>query len=152
MDLPRFATADQRKQHTQRLRDELLRLWDGSNGDLMDRYLSDYDARAEPRPEMSLPWSATDHVLPPADSTIVRFTPPRGAQMNWSDSGETVSLSANGQVWQFAAAAAPILDLLARQRVCSIADICSATPDLSRDTVRAFLGEILLDGLVVVAS
>jgi hypothetical protein len=74
-DLPRLASADERAAHLGRLRDELLATW---HPQLLDRYLREEDVNAASRrPSVSLPWSATDAVLPSDREAVVRLAAPR---------------------------------------------------------------------------
>jgi ribosomal protein L16 Arg81 hydroxylase len=60
-DLPCLSTAEERVRYSQELRAALL---DGLDADLVAQYLRESGPRVKPRPSFSLPWSATDELLP----------------------------------------------------------------------------------------
>jgi hypothetical protein len=147
-DLPRFASIEERAAHMKRLREELLTAW---NDELLENYFADLDQRAEPRARLSLPWSATAEILPPASDTLVRLSAPR--PLNFELAGEVVEFSSLKKRWRFAASAMPVLLLLEERRVCTISELCEAAAErVDEQTVRTFLGELLLHGLITVAE
>ncbi|HEX8140978.1 MAG TPA: cupin domain-containing protein [Pyrinomonadaceae bacterium] len=152
MDLPRFRTKEERALHLSRLRDELLAQW---GTDVLERFYDEFDARAQARPHLSLPWSAAPEILPPSDDARVRLTAPRHLDLRGGSErvGEdgVVEFSAQGKRWRFAAAALVILRPLATGRVYSISELCeAASGTLDERRVRAFLGELILEGLVAI--
>jgi DNA-binding IclR family transcriptional regulator len=55
--------------------------------------------------------------------------------------------------WRFAEAALPVLRALEGRRACTLAELCEAAGGrLSPETVRAFVSELALNGLVAVAD
>ena len=148
-DLPRLASPAERVAHTKRLAAELLAAWD--DGNLLERYFSELDALAEPRAQLSLPWSATAHVVPPGADARVRLLAPRPLDLKVADG--IVEFSCHKKRWRFAADALPLLRRLADARVCSIGELCAAAQGrLDERTVRAFLGELIGHGLVAVVK
>jgi hypothetical protein len=145
-DLPRFGTDTERAGHVARLREELLSAW---TDDLLGRYFDDLDRVAEPRGRLSLPWSATGQILPSNARTLVRLMSPRPLDLKLKDG--IVDFSCLKKHWRFAGGAMPILQLLEERRICSVAELCAASEgNLEEGTVRAFLGELLLHGLIAV--
>ena len=145
-DLPRYGDASERAAHIAELRRELLAELDN---DALDRYFKDLDATAEARPRICLPWSATPSVLPDAGETTVRLAAPR--PLNLRVENGVIEFSCLKKRWRFAADALQILRALAERRKCSVAELCEAAKDvLEEETVRAFLKELLLQGLLVV--
>lgn len=148
-DLPRFAGVAEQAAHIERLREELLAAC-GSD-DLLERYFADLDQRAEPRARLSLPWSATAALLPSASDALVQLVAPRPLDLKLE--AGTVEFSGLKKRWRFAAAALPVLRQLEERRVCSVRELCEAARgELDEQTVRTFLGELLLHGLIAVVT
>jgi hypothetical protein len=153
-DLPRFATRAEQAEHLARLRDELLAEWDA---DVLERFYEDCDVRAQARPHVSLPWSATPEILPPSKNARVRLIAPRGLDMDGEarerGADGVVEFSCLGKRWRFAAAALAVLRPLSTGRVYSVKELCEAAKrDLDERTVRAFLGELILHGLLAIVE
>jgi hypothetical protein len=106
---------------------------------------------AEPRARLSLPWSATNEVVPPGAHACVRLLVPRPLDLKIADG--VVEFSCHKKRWLFAADALPLLRLLADGRAPSVAELCAAAGErLDEETVRAFIGELLRHGLVAVVA
>jgi hypothetical protein len=154
MDLPRFASPEERATHVGRLREELLAEWGAG---LLDSYYSDSDTRSLARSHLSLPWSVTPEVLPPSgDALTLRLLAPRGLELETGRQQEegrdgVVEFSCQGKRWRFAADALLVLRPLAERGVCSVGELCEAAAHrLDEQTVRTFLGELILQGLVAI--
>ena len=141
-DLPRFAEPADRAERAAALREHLLGLM---GDDLLDRFLADRDAQAPAHPRPGLPWSATSELLPANDDVEVRLLAPRAVLTRDEN---TVTLAASGRRLVFAAAAAPVLDALARGTPRSMRSLADAAPELEQVTVRALLGELAREGLL----
>jgi ribosomal protein L16 Arg81 hydroxylase len=141
-DLPRFATAEQRRERAAALRAGLLRLLDD---DTVDRFLTDRDVQAPTHPRPGLPWSATADLLPADDNIEVRLLAPRAVLTR--EEGAVV-LAAGGRRLTFAEAAEPVLAALLPGLPRSISDLVGAVPSLDRGTVRSLLGELIEQGLI----
>ena len=157
-DLPRFSSTAVRAAHIERLGEELRGAWDAG---VLDRYLSEQDAQAEPRrAQLSLPWSAQATPLVTSETTTtttttarVRLVAPRPLDLKIEDG--VVEFCCHKKRWRFAADALPVLKQLAdaRRPAFSIAELCEAARDrLDEQTVRAFLGELLRHGLIAVVA
>jgi hypothetical protein len=147
-DLPRLEPEAERAAHAERLRAELAAAWDGS---LVERYLAEYDAQAMPRARPSLPWSVASEDLRDAPGALLRWTPPRPVELRAA--AGVVEFACNRRRWRFAEAALPVLDALARRRVCTAAELCEAAAGaLGEQTVRTFLRELLQHGLVSIVD
>ena len=149
-DLPRLASAPERAAHMNQLRAELLA---ELGEDALDRFYEDFDASAQPRPHLSLPWSAAPEILPPSNDARVRLTAPRRLELDSkarrSGADGVIEFSAQGKRWRFAAAAEVVLRPLLTGRDYSIEELCEAAKEtLDERTVRAFVGELILKGLV----
>jgi hypothetical protein len=150
MDLPRFASQGEREAHVERLRAALMEEW--SAPDLLERFFQEQDANASARPALSLPWSATPEGLAPAQDAIVRLTAPRPLDLKASarENGQ-LEFSCLGKRWRFAAEALLVLRPLNERRVCSVHELCEeAEGKLDEETVRVFLGELILHGLLAI--
>jgi hypothetical protein len=144
-DLPRFSSSAERRTHAERLREELLRAWDD---DLLERFLDEYDATAVPRARLSLPWSATAGSLPEGDASL-RFLAPR--PLHFKIEGGVVEFACIKRRWRFAEDALLVLRPLEERRVCAVSELCEAARGkIDERTVRMFLGELILHGLVAV--
>jgi hypothetical protein len=147
-DLPRFGSTQERAAHLNRLREELLSAW---SDDLLERYFADLDQKAEARARPSLPWAAMTDALPSSKDALVRLAAPRPLDFKIEDG--VVEFSTLKQRWRFAADALPILRLLDEQRLCTIEELCTASAGkLDKQTVRMFLRELLLHGLIALVK
>lgn len=143
-DLPQFAGVEQQAAYIRQLGDLFVSEW---QTDLMETYLADLDAKARPRPRLSLPWSAAG-VLPPEDAPFrVKWNGARPPALDIG-AGE-VLLTARGRRWKFAAAAKPVLELLTSGEVYTVASLSGT---LAPETLRAFLRELLVSGLIAVVD
>lgn len=149
-DLPRLSSSAERDARMERLRGELLDQW---SDDLLESYLNDCDAMAQPRARLSLPWSATPEVLPASDDALLRLTAPRPLDLQIGSPPGVIEFACNGKRWRFAQEAAIILRPLALRRVCSVKELCEAAEGhLAEQTVRTFLRELILHGLLAIVS
>ena len=147
-DLPRLASGGDAAAHAARLRAGLLAAWDDG---LLERYLAEYDAQALPRARTSLPWAVSDDELPASAGAVVRWTPPRPVELKAADG--VVEFVCHRKRWRFAAPALAVLEPLVARRACSVGELCEAAAGrLDERTVRTFLRELLLHGLVVVEA
>ena len=149
-DLPRFASPEEQAAFLDRLRETFLHGW---RPDLLQLYWEDMDAKAEPRPRFSLPWSANQDVLPPAGFPFQlkwNATRPIGLKRNGNHEFE---IACHGRKWRFAEPARLILELLSEKNHCSADELYGAVSDrLDARTVRVFLGELVSSGLAVVLN
>jgi hypothetical protein len=147
-DLPRFAAEEERAAHVSRLREEFLNEWDDR---ALERFLEDFDAQAEPRAYAGLPWSATQDVLPDASGALVRLAAPRPLNLRVEDG--IVEFTARKKRWRLAEGALVVLRPLEERRICTVAELCEAARGkLDERTVRAFLRELIVHGLVVIVD
>jgi hypothetical protein len=140
-DIPHLYGHAAEEEFAERLRAVFLNEW---RPGLIREFLESTDAESRPRPRFALPWTATD-ALVPAEDFRVRWASSRVTPLALN--GE-VFLSANGRRWRFATAAAPVLHLLVSGRECGISELESAA-GLDPDTTRAFVRELVENGLVV---
>lgn len=147
-DLPRYASDGELQAHGERLREELLSVW---NDNLLERFLDEYD-EATPAPQvLSLPWSAMPEALPCDTKARVRFLAPR--PVKFKTEGGVVEFSCLNKRWRFAEDAALVLRPLIEQRVLSVRELCEAASGrLDEQRVRAFLSELVREGLVAVVD
>ncbi|MCA1594655.1 MAG: cupin domain-containing protein [Acidobacteria bacterium] len=147
-DLPRLASTAERAAHVERLREELLAAVAAAP---LESYLEEYDANAQPRARLSLPWSATPGVLPLSNRAVVCFTPPR--PLEFKIEAGVVEFSCLRKRWRFAEGALVVLRPLASRRVCSFRELFEAARGtLDEPTVRALIGELILHGLVAIVD
>jgi hypothetical protein len=148
-DLPRDASPSEQAAHVGRLRDELVSRFDSET---LIKFFREQDANAEPRPRLSLPHSATTRLTRPAADALVRLTAPR--PLDFRIDGDELSFSCNKKLWRFDARALPVLRHLDERRACRVAELCAAAAGggLGEGTVRAFVGELILHGLVAIVE
>ncbi|HEV7376278.1 MAG TPA: cupin domain-containing protein [Pyrinomonadaceae bacterium] len=147
-DLPRFSSASDQQAHMNQLRTELLTGWDES---LLKSYLDNYDAMAEPRPCVGLPWSVIDKSLIPSKDALVRLTAPR--PINYVVEDAVLKFSCNKKLWRVAAETHSIFHRLEDKCVCSVAELCaSVSGKIDEQAVCAFLGEMIFHGLIAVVE
>jgi hypothetical protein len=104
-----------------------------------------------PRARTSLPWAASGETLPGSPSTLLRWTPPRPLELKAA--GGVVEFACHRKRWRFAEAALAVLGPLEERRACTVAELCEAAAGrLDERTVRAFLRELLLHGLVAIVD
>ena len=144
-DLPQFSSADEQRAYL----DQIQKLVAGSwSSDLLGQYFADLDAKAQPRPRFSLPWTASPEVLPPDSvSFVLRWNGAR--RMNFHDKDGEVHFVAQGKRWRFAAAARPMLERLTAGATCSLGDLAELS---DAETARAFVAELVVNGLVAVVD
>ena len=146
-EIPRLVSPADRQAHADRLRAVMLDAW---GPDLVDRYLARCDATVRPRPRVGLPWVALPDTLPPSDDTVVRLFTPWPAVIRPTADG-AVELAVNERQWRFANAAEPLLRRLVSGEAVSVAELCTHVDgQLDRETVRAFLSSLIVDGLVAI--
>jgi hypothetical protein len=147
-DLPRFSSSTQRDRHLAQLRQELLAEWDR---DVLARYFARLDGTAEARPYAGLPWTVTPSALPTSPQAKLKLTAPRPLDLQVV--AGVIEFSCHSKRWRFASEALLILRPLAERRSCSVAELCEAAAGrLDEQTVRAFLRELILGGLVAVVE
>jgi ribosomal protein L16 Arg81 hydroxylase len=139
-DLPLFGAPADQSALVDRLRDLMVREW---NSDVMREYINDLDSKSQPRSRMNLPWSGMPDVLPAKDTTFqVRWAAARRPHLEHA--GSEIHIKANGRRWRFAEGALPVLERLATGESCPVEEFGDSA------TVRAFLRELVENGLIVV--
>lgn len=147
-DLPRLASAEEKRAHLECLRDEILAEW---NESLLDSYFDDYDAQAEPRAAVNLPLSVTAETFIPPDEALIKLVAPR--PLNFEIQDGVLEFRFNRKLWRFAGEAIAIFRSLENRNVCSVSELCEAAREkLDEQKVRAFLGELLFHGLATVVG
>ena len=147
-DLPRLSSPAARAAHMERLRQEFFDAWETG---ALESFYTELDALAEPRVEMSLPWSATTDAPAFAPETRVRLISPR--PLEWREEAGVVEFACHKKRWRFAADALLVLRPLEERRVCTMAELCAAArARLDEPTVRALVRELLINGLVTIVD
>lgn len=149
-DLPRLSSNVERAAHVARMREELLAEFDAL---ALERFYEEADAHADPRATPSLPWGATPQIIPQSNQALVRLVAPRPLKFEFDGASGAVEFSALKRRWRFANDALLVLRPLEERRVCTIAELCeSARGVLEEQTVRTFIRELSLHGLVSVSE
>jgi hypothetical protein len=142
-DLPLFGTPEEQLDYLKRLSDSFAGEW---SSNVMTQYLDALDAKARPRPKLSLPWTATPDALPPDSAPFtVRWNGARSVVLERE--GEEIHVIANGRRWRFAAAAGPMLERLTAAEPCSIAELSTIS-----DAARPFVRDLVINSLVTIVD
>jgi ribosomal protein L16 Arg81 hydroxylase len=150
MDLPRFGSPDEQRDHVERIRAALI---ESCDHDLLSRFFRRFDAMAAARPHFSLPWSVSDQGLPPSDHVRIQITAPRPLQLEVDHDRRTIQFLSQGRRWRFDQSVETILTLLRDGQTYSIAEICrAASAQLDNQSVRTFLGELIVNGLAAIVA
>jgi ribosomal protein L16 Arg81 hydroxylase len=149
-DLPRLSSETERAAHVALMREELLAEFDARS---LERFYEESDAHADPRANPNLPWGATPQVIPQSKQALVHLVAPRPLKFEFDAGAGAFEFSALKRRWRFAEEALFILRPLEERRACTIAELCEAARGrLDEQTVRAFLRELSLHGLVAVSE
>lgn len=116
VDLPRFASPQERRRHQRELVRHLMELVEQHD---LDSYLAERDARFPRRRSYALPWAVDGSVPDPA--ATVEFTPILPPVL---DRGEgKVTLAVSGRRYTFPGAAEPLLAVLVQARTLTVAEL-----------------------------
>jgi ribosomal protein L16 Arg81 hydroxylase len=149
MDLPRFASPEQKEAHVRQLGAELLEAW---NSELLDKFFDYTDGMAESRPKLGLPWSVLEEVLPDSDEARVRLASLRALNLKLSADGKTVSFFSQGKRWKLPSQTLPVLQAL-NEGERSTNELCvAADGKLGPEAVRKFIKQLVTQGLIVPAE
>jgi ribosomal protein L16 Arg81 hydroxylase len=140
-DLPRFSTPEHQREHVKELGELMTEQL--TQPDALTRFLADRDATAAPRAWAALPFSLHEP-LPQTRELWVRCNAPRAVL---AEQDGTVTLSADGKCYTFAAAAEPVLRALCDARTHSISELCAQAPELTEPAVRGLCAELLRQGV-----
>jgi ribosomal protein L16 Arg81 hydroxylase len=94
MELPVVSPPLEQKEWLERVRADLLAIWDET---LIDQYVADVDAKEIPRPHINLPGDADPQRNRLKKTTLLELAGPRDLQ--FSTQNGTVSCHANGMSW-----------------------------------------------------
>ncbi|TDQ45877.1 JmjC domain-containing protein [Actinorugispora endophytica] len=130
-DLPRFASAEERRKH----RHELVRhLVDLAEQHGLDSFLAERDERFPRRQSFALPW-AVDGSAPGPDTTV-EFTPILPPAL--VRDGTKIALAVSGRRYTFPCAAEPLLAALSEARVLTVAELAERA-GTDQDTAAALV-------------
>jgi cupin superfamily protein len=150
MDLPRFASVEDRASHMKVLKAKLLEYWDD---DILSRYFNDYDAQRLPRTNLSLPWSVTPDVLPPSDETTVKWLVAHEITIGENGNTGSITFGAHGMTWQLPGSAKPVLRLLVDRDAYTVNQLCNSLDhECDRVTLRLILSQLVLAGLLTIVE
>jgi hypothetical protein len=149
-DLPQFVREEEQATHLEQLRQVILSAW---RPNLIQEYLADTNAKSQPRPSLSFPWSPTARVLPRENASFtVKWAGSRPATLERQVDTQTLIIAAHGRRWKFASKAAPLLELLLSGRSLSWDEIEELGVGLDGNTIRIFLQELAESGLITISS
>jgi Cupin superfamily protein len=145
-DLPRFGGAEQRREHE----DELVRtLAKVITAHRPADFLATRDRRFPRRPEINLPFPVRFEMPPDeAGIEVTALLELTVESAEPSDAG-AVSVTVSGKTFRFAAVMAPMLRLLAQERVVTVARLRAGAGELDPDRFAAALELLLQQHLVV---
>ena len=144
-DVPRFASAEERRAYALQIRDEAIRHWSAS---IVDEYLAAMDANAGPRATFALPWSAACALPDDSSAWCVKWLPTRPLDLTARDG--IIRFLFDGREWTFTSQAGALLDRMQSTVVCRCDELYNLGIDPKR--VRAFVRELLEGGLVTVSG
>jgi hypothetical protein len=146
-DIPHLLGDEAQAAFADRLHDVLVSEWRQS---LIGEFLAEMDAKSRPRPAFTLPWTATDSVIPPG-FWRVRWNGAREVPIVSDEAKGEVAISVSGRRWIFAGESRPLLALLLTGRECDLIDLERAADGaLTPDVVQTFVTELITKGLLVV--
>jgi len=146
-DLPRFSDKKNRDNHLRDLKSAFLDVWDE---DLLEEFFEEYDARAIPRVETSLPWGTASEP-PLTNDQEVKIRASRSPVVHTTD--DTIDVSTLGRRWQFDISVKPVLEPLLDGEVCRVKDIVDAGDDtLEESKVRQLIRELISSSLITVTD
>jgi hypothetical protein len=88
------------------------------------------------------------HGVLPEDGWKIRWSGSRSVTIDALEGGD-ICIGANGRRWRFAQPARPLLEAVVSGRDCSLADLERVAGNLDATIVRAFVRELVTNGLVV---
>jgi len=142
-DLPKFKCAEERAAHIDKLFDTLR---SQLNDELIDDYFIDCDRNAMPRVKIDLPFVASSSLFNDLLDSCFVLTTPR--KLRLIEDGDLMIVGANKKNFRFAKAARPILERLDHIMPANLDDLVDVSGGMSRDTVSAFIRELLTHGLI----
>jgi hypothetical protein len=145
-DIPHLKGSDATLGYAERLMQAMQAAW---RPELVDEYMADLDCRSTPRPSFTLPWSATQDILP-SGVWRVQWAGCRSAPIETS--ADDLAVALRGRRWRFAPQAGPLLELLLCGRECTADDLFRAAGELAPDVILEFVRELAENGLVVVRA
>jgi hypothetical protein len=119
--------------------------------ELLNEFVDAQDATAAARPKFSLPWSATDEVLPPTRQYIISLSVSRPLQIELSEETNSIDVSCDGKCLSFHESARSLFEYLTKRAPCSETTFmteCSETH--SQDELREFIRELVRHGVVFI--
>jgi ribosomal protein L16 Arg81 hydroxylase len=114
--------------------------------DVLQRFLADRDGTAVPRARAGFPFSVRDKV---DVGSMIRLNAPRARLI---ESGDTVSLRADGKSFTFAGKAGPVLRALHDGEWHSVGDLVEVSGGLPEGTVRSLCTELVRRGAAAVGA
>jgi ribosomal protein L16 Arg81 hydroxylase len=145
-DLPRFASPADRAQHMQKLRDELLALWDDQ---LLERYFEYRNGLAPLPPLMTLPLGGAPALLPEAGDVRIGCNTSRPLALKPGGHEGLFVFCANGKKFQLPVAVQPLIETLERERECDLKDLYAVVgASVTPQAVRTLIAQLIQEGLV----
>jgi ribosomal protein L16 Arg81 hydroxylase len=139
MELPVVATAQERAAWLERVRADLLAVWDDA---LIDRYLADADSKAIPRPHISLPADADPNRTRLRKTTLLELAVPR--DLHFSVHNGSVDCHAKGMSWRMDTDVAEKIRRFNDRRPHTM-DELAPTPNVR---VTALVGALVMQGVL----
>jgi ribosomal protein L16 Arg81 hydroxylase len=146
-DLPRFGSADERREYLTRFRnaiDSILR------HDAVDQYLQEIDGNAPSIVRPSFPWTGSPDCGPLPSDAWLHWLPPR--PVRFEESEDRVSFRAMGAQFGFARVAAPLIKGLAEQRRVRLDALCAQHSGISNSAIEKFVLELMGNGLITISE
>lgn len=145
-NLPVWHSADQRREYGKQLREEFIRRWTPT---IIDQFLDEMDACAEPRPRFRLPDTAKEGPCIHENAHVRLSTSRRAVVYSGTEEGK-VTLKVNGKAWHCSNRVLPVLDLLSDGKNHSMRELCALLPGgAPESTAHEFIIRLAEYGLIV---
>lgn len=145
-DLPRFATPEEQSQHMQKLRAEMLALWDET---LLERFFAYRNGMAPVQPLMTLPLGGTPGLLPESGDVRLVWNVSRPLTLETCAREGRFEFWANGKKFQLPVVVRPVIERLERERECTLKNLYETAGESVKPTaIRDLIAQLILAGLV----
>jgi ribosomal protein L16 Arg81 hydroxylase len=145
-DLPRFASPAERTQHMQKLRDELLSLWDDQ---LLEKYFEYRNGMAPSPPLMTLPLGGTPDLLPESGDVRIGRNTSRPLALKPGVRAGLFEFWANGRKFQLPEAVRPLIETLEREQECDLKHLYDIVGEgVAPLAIRNLIAQLISEGIV----
>jgi ribosomal protein L16 Arg81 hydroxylase len=144
-DLPRFASYTERTQHMQKLREELLSLWDDN---LLEKFFTYQNGMAPLPPLMTLPLGGSPEMLPESGEVKVALHTSRPLTFIKDAQSGTFEFITNGKKFRLPEGLLPLLEKLQQESECTLKSLFEACPTFTPKAIRDLVAQLILAGMI----